>query len=159
MHIINNLKAFVKGFGYAFRGIVSSVKSERNMRVHLCVAFYVILFMRFYDLTAGQKCIVYAVIGLVISLELVNTAIEDVVDLCSPKYHSLAKFAKDSAAGAVLVSAIFAVVVAYHLFWNTSIFNEIFFYFKSNILMLILLLLSIVLCFLFIFGIKDFKEK
>ena len=125
----------------------------------MCAAFYVLIFMQFYDLSITQKCIVYGVICLIISLELINTAIESIVDLCSPKYHLLAKKAKDTAAGAVLISAIASVIIAFNLFWDFDTFSKIFVYFKSNIFMLIAFFISIVLWFLFIFGIKDFKEK
>lgn len=151
MNIKTNLKSFIKGFKYAFEGVLYCIKSEKNMRFHLCAAFYVIIFMQFYDFSNSQKAIIFIVIGLVISLEMINTAIETVVDLCSPEYHKLAKKAKDVAAGAVLCSAIIAVIIGVELFWDIQTFKNIYDFFIRHILALTGLIISIVLWGLFIF--------
>ena len=120
MNILNNFRRFIKSFSYALKGIFSCIKTERNMRVHLCIAFYVLTFMQFYDLSKSELAIVYIVIGSVIAMEILNTAIEAVVDLCSPKYHELAMLAKDMASAAVLCMAIVAVAVGITMFWDIS---------------------------------------
>ncbi|WP_276665077.1 diacylglycerol kinase family protein [Sharpea azabuensis] len=76
----------------------------------------VILCGIYFQLTKIEWLICMVLFGLVISLELVNTAIEAVVDLASPDYHELAKLAKDAAAGAVLVSAIVAAIIGLSIF-------------------------------------------
>ena len=109
---------FFKGFVYAFEGVVSCIKTERNMRFHIGVAVLVILLMRFYGLSAAETAAVYICIGLVISLELVNTAVEAAVDMACKDKNPLAKKAKDCAAGAVLIAAVASVAVGIRIFWD-----------------------------------------
>lgn len=162
MSIKTRLLGFLKGFYYAFRGIVSCVKSERNIRVHLCAAFYVLGFMHFYELSSAEKAVTYLTIGVVIAFEIVNTAVEACVDLISPKYHPLAKKAKDAAAGAVLCVCIFAAVIGVCIYWDTAVFHKIYCYFYDHVFVFIGFLISIVLWLVFIFSadaVKEVKEK
>ena len=124
---------FFKGFVYAFEGIVSCIKTERNMRFHIGVAVLVILLMRFYGLSAAETAAVYICIGLVISLELVNTAVEAAVDMACKDKNPLAKKAKDCAAGAVLIAAVASVAVGIRIFWDYYAFMAIASYFARNI--------------------------
>ncbi|WP_018753307.1 diacylglycerol kinase family protein [Paenibacillus sanguinis] len=105
-------------FRYALEGIVSSLRTQRNLRVHCVVAVLVIIASIVLSLPVKDVAVLLLVIALVISLELVNTAIEAAVDLAEPKWHHLAKIAKDAAAGAVLVAAVFAVVIGLLLFYE-----------------------------------------
>lgn len=159
MNIINKIRRFFKSFKYAFKGVTSSILYERNMRIHMCAAFYVLIFMQFYDLSASEKAIIFLTIGSVISLEIINTAIEAVVDLCSPDYHTLAKKAKDLSAGAVLISAVISVLVAFEFFWDISTFQRIYSYFIDHILLLIGLVISLIIWILFIFTLDVKKHK
>ena len=159
MNIINKIRRFFKSFKYAFKGVTSSILYERNMRIHMCAAFYVLIFMQFYDLSASEKAIIFLTIGSVISLEIINTAIEAVVDLCSPDYHTLAKKAKDLSAGAVLISAVISVLVAFEFFWDISTFQKIYSYFIDHILLLIGLVISLIIWILFIFTLDVKKHK
>lgn len=159
MNIINKIRRFFKSFKYAFKGVTSSILYERNMRIHMCAAFYVLIFMQFYDLSASEKAIIFLTIGSVISLEIINTAIEAVVDLCSPDYHPLAKKAKDLSAGAVLISAMISVLVAFEFFWDISTFQRIYSYFIDHILLLIGLIISLIIWILFIFTLDVKKHK
>ena len=158
MNIIDSLKRFAKGFTYATRGIINAVRSEKNLRFHLCAAFYVLIFMQFYDLTKSQTALVYVVIGTVIALELVNTAIEAVTDIASPEYNDLAKIAKDTAAGAVLAVSVSAAAVGVYFFWDTKVFAEIFVFLRSSIPAFAGLVASLILWFWIIFGIEHTKE-
>ncbi len=159
MNIINKIRRFFKSFKYAFKGVTSSILYERNMRIHMCAAFYVLIFMQFYDLSASEKAIIFLTIGSVISLEIINTAIEAVVDLCSPDYHPLAKKAKDLSAGAVLISAMISVLVAFEFFWDISTFQRIYSYFIDHIILLIGLVISLIIWILFIFTLDVEKHK
>ena len=96
-----------KSFGYAFSGILETVRRERNMKIHCAAGALVILFGFFLRISLIQWCI---------CLELVNTALEAVVDLACQEVHPLAKKAKDAAAGAVLTAAIFAAIVGCLIF-------------------------------------------
>ncbi len=107
---------FYKSLGYAISGIIQCIQKERNIKIHLVFMFLVIICGFLFQLSITEWLICILLFGLVISLELVNTAIEAVVDLCTQEYHPLAKIAKDTAAGAVLISAIASVVIGLIIF-------------------------------------------
>lgn len=103
-------------FRCAFRGIWETVSSQRNMKIHLAVAVVALVLCAVLRCTAAEWAVVIAMIGAVLAAEIINSALESVVDLCSPDYHELARRAKDMAAGAVLVLAIAAVAVGVVIF-------------------------------------------
>ena len=107
---------FYKSLGYAISGIIQCIQKERNIKIHLVFMFLVIICGFLFQLSITVWLVCILLFGLVISLELVNTAIEAVVDLCTQEYHPLAKIAKDTAAGAVLISAIASVVIGLIIF-------------------------------------------
>lgn len=150
---------FFKGFVYAFEGIVSCIKTERNMRFHIGVAVLVILLMRFYGLSAAETAAVYICIGLVISLELVNTAVEAAVDMACKDKNPLAKKAKDCAAGAVLIAAVASVVVGIRIFWDYYAFMAIASYFARNIWLGIALAAGVILWLVWVFKTPADKDK
>jgi len=103
-------------FGYAFRGVWAALRTEIHLRFH-ALATVVVLGLGFYfRLSRLEWALVALAVGLVGSLELVNTAVEAVVNLVSPDYHPLAGRAKDVAAGAVLVGALAALAVGLLVF-------------------------------------------
>ncbi|MDZ7953113.1 diacylglycerol kinase family protein [Nostoc sp. DedQUE09] len=100
-------------FKYAWAGISYSFQTQRNFRIHVSVCAMAIALSVFLHLQAVEIAVIGITSGLVLALELLNTAIESVVDLSVKQtYHDLAKIAKDCAAGAVLVSAFVAMLVA-----------------------------------------------
>jgi diacylglycerol kinase (ATP) len=100
-------------FKYAWAGISYSLQTQRNFRIHVSVCALAIGLSVFLHLQAVEIAVIGVTSGLVLALELLNTAIESLVDLTVKQtYHDLAKIAKDCAAGAVLVSALVAVLVA-----------------------------------------------
>ena len=100
-------------FKYAWAGITYAFQTQRNFRIHVAVCALAIGLSVFLQLETVQISIIAITSGLVLTLELVNTAIESIVDLTvKQSYHELAKVAKDCAAGAVLVSALVALLVA-----------------------------------------------
>lgn len=105
-----------KSFGFAFEGIFAVVKKERNMQIHCCIMVLVILAGLFFQISAVEWCICFVLFGLIMSLELVNTAVESVVDLVTEERRPLAKLAKDAAAGAVLIASIMAAVAGLIIF-------------------------------------------
>lgn len=107
---------FYKSLNFAIQGIIECIKKERNIKIHLCMMCLVIIcgFVVHLHYLEWIACLI--LFALVISLEIVNTAIEAIVDLCSPDFHPLAKLAKDSAAGAVLVSAVFSAIIGLMIF-------------------------------------------
>ncbi len=105
-----------KSFSYAFEGLRSSLSTERNLLIHFSVMLLVILFGILLELSIPEWMICIILFGLVISAELMNTAIEATVDICSPEIHPKAKLAKDTAAASVLVLAIASSIVGALIF-------------------------------------------
>ena len=106
----------LKSFGFALRGLREAVVTDRNVRIHLAAAVAVSIAAVLLDFSALELALITLTVGLVIAAELMNTAIETAVDLASPEVHTLARRAKDIAAGAVLVAAIAAAGVGLLLF-------------------------------------------
>jgi diacylglycerol kinase len=107
---------FWRSFSFAGQGVWHVVRTQRNMRVHLLAASAAVgaaLVLRISAL--GWACILSA-IGLVLTTEALNTVVEALVDLCTDKFHPLAKIAKDAAAGAVLISSAAALGVGIAVF-------------------------------------------
>ena len=105
-----------KSFGYAFEGIFTGIRGERNMKIHCFAAVCVIVAGVLFHISVTEWCICLVLFGLILSLELVNTAIEAVVDLVTEDKKPLAKLAKDTAAGAVLIAAVMAAVAGLLIF-------------------------------------------
>lgn len=103
-------------FACAGKGFAHAMRTQRNMRIHACFAVVAVGLGALFRIPVEEWLVIAVFVALVISLELVNTALEAVVDLASPHYHSLARIAKDCAAGAVLVSALIAFIVGVVLF-------------------------------------------
>ncbi len=116
------LKKRIKSFGYAVRGIRIVFGTETNMKIHLSIAILVLIAGFTFDISVTEWIFCLLCIGLVFSMEMVNTAIENLVDLVSPNHHPLAGKTKDIAAGAVLICAISSVIVGLLVFapkiWN-----------------------------------------
>lgn len=105
-----------KSFGYAFEGIFAGIKKERNMKIHCLAIVAVTIAGIVLQISAVKWCICLILFGLIMALELVNTAIEAVVDLTTEERKPLAKLAKDAAAGAVLIAAIMAAIAGCIIF-------------------------------------------
>lgn len=110
------MKDRIRSFGHAIRGIKMVFGSEINMKIHIVIAALVVFFGFFFCITLTEWLLCLICFGLVIGAEMFNTAIEHVVDLASPEFHHLAGKAKDIAAGAVLIAAIFAALVGLIIF-------------------------------------------
>lgn len=123
---------FIEACNNAVNGIIYAATTQRNIKIQLVLAVIVMILCLFYGLeTTEFLCLTFAVF-LVIFAELINTAIETVVDLFVDVYHPKAKIAKDVAAGAVVLAACNALVVGYFIFFKAenlkaisdSIFNN-----------------------------------
>ena len=106
-----------KSFGYAFEGIGNTILHERNMQIHCTVTILVVIFGFLLKISLQEWFVCLLLFALVLSLELVNTALEAVVDLVTTEKKPLAKKAKDAAAGAVLMSAIIAAILGGIIFF------------------------------------------
>lgn len=112
------VKKLLDSFNYAIEGIIYSVRTQRNMRIHMLAALFILTLCFFYDLSKIEILAITITITMVIMAELFNTAVEFAIDATTNYYHPLVKLAKNAAAGGVLVTAINAVVVGYIIFWD-----------------------------------------
>lgn len=108
----------IESFNNAISGVLFSLKTQRNMRIHFIVAIAVLAVSLFMDFSRLELLVLFFTISLTIITEMINTSIEATIDLITDKYHPLAKIAKNVAAGAVLISALNAIVVAYLLLFD-----------------------------------------
>lgn len=109
-------KRLCNSFKYAFSGIGACFRSERNMKIHVTILCLVVLGGILCEINFMEWLICLILFGLVLSAELINTAIETTIDLCMPNLHPKAKLAKDTAAGAVLVLAMVAALIGLLIF-------------------------------------------
>ncbi|MEO8886228.1 MAG: diacylglycerol kinase family protein [Mucilaginibacter sp.] len=110
------MKKFIRGFGYAFKGIGYAAKTQLNFRVHL-VATLLAVFLGFaLHISVNEWQWIILCVALVLTAELFNTAIEFLTDLVSPEYNKLAGHVKDISAGAVLITAFFALATGIIIF-------------------------------------------
>ncbi|MCE1255613.1 MAG: diacylglycerol kinase family protein [Anaerolineae bacterium] len=100
----------VFSFKNAFSGLDYALRTQPNIHIHLVATILVILLSVLLNITSLEWVMVLILVGMVWIAEIFNTAIEKVVDLCSPQYHMLAKISKDLAAAGVLVAAITAAI-------------------------------------------------
>lgn len=110
------IKRLFKSFKYALEGILYAFKYEQNIIVHALVCILVIILGIILKISHFEWLVCFILFGLVIATELINTSIEAVVDLACPKKDPLAKIAKDTASGAVLVFALVAVIAGLIIF-------------------------------------------
>ena len=111
-------QSITKAFNAAIEGILYTFKSERNMKIHYCLAVAVLIISLFFDLTKVEMLLLTFAISLVVISEMFNTAIEKTIDMITEEYNPLAKIAKDVAAGGVLIATLNPVVVGYILFYD-----------------------------------------
>lgn len=104
-------RSFLSSFSYAVQGALYAIKHERNLKIHLAFALGVFILMNILELASIERAILVLVISLVIGAEMLNTAIERLVDLVTQDFHPLAKIVKDVSAASVLVCAIGALII------------------------------------------------
>ena len=129
------MKKLLESFNHAINGIIDAVRTQRNMKIHIVAAIGVLIACFFFDISKAEFLSLAITITMVISAELVNTAVEAAVDLNTNYYHPLAKVAKNTAAGAVLVTAINALLVGYIVFWDKL----------SNFIALVIVILAVLI--------------
>ncbi len=109
--------SIVHSFNWAFDGIVHALRSERNMWIHFLAAVVVLVAALFFSLSRLEVIALFVAISFVFITEMINTAIEHVVDIATDEDDPRAKIAKDVAAGAVLVATVNALAIAYLVFY------------------------------------------
>lgn len=118
---------FLKSFQVAISGITTVFKEEKNFRFHIVSTVMVVSLGLFFSLSIVEWLFVLSAIFGVLTFEMINSAIERVVDLVTNEYHPLAKVAKDMGSGAVLLFAMYSVLVGIMIFvpkiWSLLIFH------------------------------------
>lgn len=105
-----------KSFLYASKGIVNLLKTEQNARIHLAYAIIVAVLAYIFSISRIEVTILFFAVVLVIAMEIINTAIEKLLDIVKPENSSAVEYIKDAMAGAVLIAAIIALVVTVLVF-------------------------------------------
>lgn len=150
-------------FRDAMRGLLFAVKTERNMRIHLTAAVYVLFFAPHLGVSRGEYAVLILAIALVITAEGFNTAIEMLCDYAQKSYNPFIGRTKDIAAGAVLVCAGFAAIIGFVVLWRpAALWALVCAIFTSPVLCPVFVLIT-VLALIFIFvgpvGIAEWFER
>ena len=116
-------RKFVESFNASVEGFIYVLKTERNMRVHFLAAFFFILLAIYLNFTYLELLALSITITLVLVSEMINTAVELIVDMIKSDFHPVARIIKDVSAGIVLLTSINAVVAGYILFFRKLPFN------------------------------------
>lgn len=111
-----SIKRLFKSFGYAIKGLIATYNREPNMKIHFLAGSVVIILGFVFNVSLLEWIFLIFAIGLVIASEIINTSIENLVDLATKEYHEKAKVAKDTAAGYVLVLSITALIIGLIIF-------------------------------------------
>lgn len=107
---------FLRSFVYAWQGLTYAFRTQRNARIHLVLAILALAVGIALHVAPVEMAIVFVAIVFVFITEMLNTVAEAIVDMVTHEYHPLARIAKDVAAGAVLLSAMLAVVIGLLVF-------------------------------------------
>lgn len=144
----------LKSFKHAFDGILHCIQRERNFRIHIVFALYALYFSKYYFFTKLHYIVLCILFAMVITSEMINTAIEQFVDIETDVFNFKAKSAKDIAAGAVFVCAFFAVIIGIILYFDTQVIFKIISEFICYPIKTVGFVCSLILSILFVkFGV------
>jgi undecaprenol kinase len=107
---------FFRSFRHAFSGIAYAVREERNFHIELALALTIAFFAWYFPLSSSERAILSLACGLVLSLELVNTSFERMLDMTKPRVHPYVRVIKDLVAGSVLIVSVGAAVAGAFIF-------------------------------------------
>ena len=156
---MNDVISLAKSFVYAFNGIKWALCNERNFRVHItcmCYMFYFLLRYDFFVVSKTEICILLLSCALVLGGELINTGIEKADDTVSKERKKTIAISKDAAAGAVLVFAVFSVLIGIVIMFQPEAFKLLFNHYMTEPIFELFLVLSLIVALLFIFKFKSF---
>lgn len=114
--MMQEFKKLIKSFAFAFCGLKFCVQNERNFRIHLVAIAYILCFSKLAKLSGLELCIIFLCFAQVLSVEIINTSIENVCNKDGLDYNIFIKNAKDLSAGAVLVCALASIFIAGFIF-------------------------------------------
>lgn len=131
---MKEVKDLIQSFHYAISGVGKAIRNERNFRIHIIALLTITMFNLMAGFTATHWAIELLCCMVVMSLELVNTAVEKACNAVTLEENSVIGFAKDAAAGAVFVSAMGSVVIALLVFFSDENYgNNVLAFFRSHI--------------------------
>ena len=122
---MEELRRFKRSLRHALDGIVYAIVHEKNFRIEIMMAIFVIILMFIFKLKSWEGIVLILMIMWVLILELVNTVLERVVDILKPRIHPYARLIKDLMAAVVLISSVVAVIIGIIIFY--SYFRDLFF--------------------------------
>lgn len=114
--LMRKMRAFWGSMRHAASGIVFALVRERNFQIECGVATAVLFFASWFPLLPSEWALLLLVIGWVLTLELINTIIERILDIVKPNVHPYVRVVKDMAAGAVLIASFVAILVGIFIF-------------------------------------------
>ncbi|NUP98555.1 MAG: diacylglycerol kinase [Armatimonadetes bacterium] len=120
-----NVRRYARSFRHALDGVLDAYRSQRHMRVHFVFMALNAILAMVYRLNAVEVAVVTICVSFVVFAEMINTVIEATLNMVTETYHPIARFAKDVAAGAVLISALNAVVVSVCIYFNPERINRL----------------------------------
>jgi diacylglycerol kinase len=112
------MNGFLKSFGYAVKGIYIAFREQRNIKIQFLIALITLGAGLYAGITATEWCIILLAFGLVLAMEMMNSAVEDLVNLVTHEWKPLAGKVKDIAAGAVLWTSVMALIIGIIIFWK-----------------------------------------
>lgn len=110
------IKSFLRSLRHALSGIAYAFREERNFQIEIVLGVAAVLLALFFPLASAERAIVFLLVGFILTLELVNTAFERLLDLLKPRVHPYVKVVKDVVAGSVLVGSLVALVIGAFIF-------------------------------------------
>lgn len=145
----------IKSFNHAIAGFIHAIRTQRNMQLHLLVAILVLSFSLLFNLSRIELALVILAISLVIFAELINTAVEIIIDILTQDYSFKARIAKNIAAAAVVTAAGNAVFIAYLVFFNRAQELSLNLIFELRHQPLHLIFIDLSLIFIFVIALKS----
>jgi undecaprenol kinase len=111
------ISRLLKSFNYAFRGLVKTFREEQNLQIQSIAGIVIMLIAVYFKISRLEWCVLIFIIGLVILMELANSAVERVTDVLKPRIDGYVKEIKDVMAAAVMLASLVAVIVGAIIFW------------------------------------------
>ncbi|MCK4776753.1 MAG: diacylglycerol kinase [Actinomycetia bacterium] len=111
-------RSLLDSFNYAIEGIIYTLKTQRNMKIHFLVGIFVMIISLFFRISSMEMILIIFAVTFVLFAELVNTAVESTIDVTTTTHDPLAKIAKDASAGAVLIASLNAIFIGYLIFFE-----------------------------------------
>ncbi len=110
-------RKFFASFKYAIRGLVRLIQTEQNAKVHLAAAVVLGISSVIFEIPRVELAVLFFSVVLVFAIEIINTAVEKLLDVVHPQNHATIEYVKDALAGAVLIAAVIAFVVGFLVFY------------------------------------------